>query len=646
MAFTNDEIAQIIEEFFRTVGARQYIGARYVPIFGRKDEESIEWDNSAPYEPLTIVLYQGNSYTSKQYVPEGVEITDEDFWAITGNYNAQVEQYRRDTERALSAAAQVAETADMLSNSLPSSVFTPTSTVNEAITSVNNAITELDNKINALNFNQCVDFYGADPTGVNDSSAGIQAAITANPNGVIWFSGGTYKISEPIIVPVESDKRVSIDMRGSTIMPTEAMPYLFGFGYDQNLAGSDAGYIKTFIINGFLLNGNSLDDDLNASIGIAVNTQYKNLAINNMNIKGFRKGIQLGRISGYPTDAQITDCLIRYFDTSDQSAVGIEVLNTDNKFSNLRIYGYHYAFDLQAGGSFINQVHVLPKNASAANLVGSAFARCRAGARFDNCYCDTLESFAKVDVTTAFNLIFDNCVYHAYIESMNSYFVNFADYEGNSGASIYMDKCVMDLPLPTGAFMNRSIKFNANDNNVNLLHRIHCNDCVLNNYKNGISGDLMSSEKVINTYWNNANVTAGTWVPFCIIALPTASTRPRIDVSYTHYFATPQTLRIFGNFTYDSTQDTFDFSQIKFDGTLGVNIGASAIYDSTQNIFYIVLWYTAKTASTNTNFSVINNNPDCHVMTPLPVISYTTWTNVLQLQNIANANVQLLRTGD
>ena len=97
--FTPEEISQILEAFFDAVGTRQYIGARYVPIFGRKDEDSIIWDNSKPYEPLTIVLYQGNSYTSRQYVPEGVEITNELFWAMTGNYNAQIEQYRQEIDQ-------------------------------------------------------------------------------------------------------------------------------------------------------------------------------------------------------------------------------------------------------------------------------------------------------------------------------------------------------------------------------------------------------------------------------------------------------------------------------------------------------------------------------------------------------------------
>lgn len=77
---------------------KQYIGARYVPIFGRKNENTIEWDNSKPYEPLSVVTYQGNSYTSKQYVPSKVEITDETYWAQTGNYNAQIESYRREVK--------------------------------------------------------------------------------------------------------------------------------------------------------------------------------------------------------------------------------------------------------------------------------------------------------------------------------------------------------------------------------------------------------------------------------------------------------------------------------------------------------------------------------------------------------------------
>lgn len=76
-----------------------YIGARYVPIFGG------EWDNSKAYEPLVIVTNQGNSYTSVTFVPTGIDINNTTYWALTGNYNAQVEQYRQEV-------AQVSERQD------------------------------------------------------------------------------------------------------------------------------------------------------------------------------------------------------------------------------------------------------------------------------------------------------------------------------------------------------------------------------------------------------------------------------------------------------------------------------------------------------------------------------------------------------
>lgn len=73
----------------------QYVGARYVPLFA----DPLEWDNTKTYEPLTIVYNNGNSYTSKQYVPAGIEITNTHYWALTGNYNAQIEQYRDEVQR-------------------------------------------------------------------------------------------------------------------------------------------------------------------------------------------------------------------------------------------------------------------------------------------------------------------------------------------------------------------------------------------------------------------------------------------------------------------------------------------------------------------------------------------------------------------
>lgn len=73
----------------------QYVGSRYVPLFA----DPLEWDKNTSYEPLTIVYNNGNSYTSRQYVPAGTDIGNEAYWALTGNYNAQIEQYRAEVKQ-------------------------------------------------------------------------------------------------------------------------------------------------------------------------------------------------------------------------------------------------------------------------------------------------------------------------------------------------------------------------------------------------------------------------------------------------------------------------------------------------------------------------------------------------------------------
>lgn len=73
---------------------RQYIGARYVPVFA----DPVEWDNVRQYEALTIVTHLGNSFTSRKPVPAGVDITNGEYWVNTGNYNEQVEVYRQQVE--------------------------------------------------------------------------------------------------------------------------------------------------------------------------------------------------------------------------------------------------------------------------------------------------------------------------------------------------------------------------------------------------------------------------------------------------------------------------------------------------------------------------------------------------------------------
>lgn len=114
----------------------QYIGARYVPLLA----DPVEWSSTKSYEPLTIVTHEGNSYTSRQYVPVGIDISRDEFWALTGNYNAQVEMYRGEVN-------ELSESLDESVSSLNSAMGTLRDDVNSALTEMRE---EVENDITTL----------------------------------------------------------------------------------------------------------------------------------------------------------------------------------------------------------------------------------------------------------------------------------------------------------------------------------------------------------------------------------------------------------------------------------------------------------------------------------------------------------------
>ena len=69
----------------------QYIGARYVPKFYENpDTGDMSWKSGVGYEPLTVVTYNSDTYTSKKPVPSSVgnPASNPTYWAKTADFNA------------------------------------------------------------------------------------------------------------------------------------------------------------------------------------------------------------------------------------------------------------------------------------------------------------------------------------------------------------------------------------------------------------------------------------------------------------------------------------------------------------------------------------------------------------------------------
>lgn len=179
------------------MSVREYIGARYVPLFMGA------WDGTATYEPLSVVEYQGNSYTSRQYVPANIPITDEAYWAVSGNYNAQVEYYRQEVER--------------FGAVIPAPSFSPTNTVKDYIDRLFNTIASTG-AINVLN--PPSGLTALDPTGETDNTALLQAMIDSldsGRGGTIYFPSGLYRFDSTISITHDKITFIGDTFRATTL---------------------------------------------------------------------------------------------------------------------------------------------------------------------------------------------------------------------------------------------------------------------------------------------------------------------------------------------------------------------------------------------------------------------------------------------
>jgi len=181
-----------------------------------------EWNSTRTYEPLTIVLHEGNSFTSKQFVPKGIDISNEDFWAETGNYNAQVEQYRQEVLR-----------------------------FDERINENTDSIENLKNDVTKLFGISFVGNYGALE---NDSSVNWQEIINAiaEVSNTVDFGNGQWIINEELDIP-ENIKR--INGNGAIIKTTEHADTLL------TITRSNPDYVANRYI--FVISGISFYGDFN-----------------------------------------------------------------------------------------------------------------------------------------------------------------------------------------------------------------------------------------------------------------------------------------------------------------------------------------------------------------------------------------------
>lgn len=145
------------------------------------------WSADRDYNAFSVVTDEnGNSYTSKQFVPAGTPLSDTDYWALTSDYSEQMEKLRADFDQAilgiqewdakLAAEESARENADTTINSILSKTVAPNAPKilgHRGISTVSPWIYSIDNSLWS--------FMGAYASGFD----GFECDVRKDVNGVL-----------------------------------------------------------------------------------------------------------------------------------------------------------------------------------------------------------------------------------------------------------------------------------------------------------------------------------------------------------------------------------------------------------------------------------------------------------------------------
>ena len=283
---------------------KQYIGARYVPKF-YEGSNGNNWDSGKAYEPLTVVTYLQDSYTSKIPVPNSVgdPAHNPKYWAHTGAYNAQVEEYREEV-------LDIQSKFETMASSL----------VNVVVEGISN-------------------------TGVSDVSEDIQDLLNENVGKKIYFPAGDYIINSPVTIP------------DGTIIECDSNAYFHATRNTGHLFIVGINPASNLQVTGIV--GGQFDGTNVTAAIIFINDNTYASYVDNVYISNCRTiGIQI--CSNNQTSSQAFLNNIRIIGTPHtvSTGTGIMAYGTDNYFMNINIGRCKVGINFGGSGTLAVNVHV------------------------------------------------------------------------------------------------------------------------------------------------------------------------------------------------------------------------------------------------------------------------------------------------
>lgn len=250
-----------------------------------------------------------------------------------------------------------------------------------------------------------------------DYTAAIKKAIEENPGSTLYFPDGSYTITEPIVLPTEPEKSVSIRMSNLTVLrpaewtdPSVAMIQI-------GVAGEEGAAFDTDSLDNAI--GVSVTGGCVYALGMASGISVEsgsNAFIYNVAIKTALYGIQIKEGSRY---TNIDNVNVTGNDKSEST--GVIVSSSGNTISNMRIASIHCGVKLTETGSdnILRNIHPLCSSTSKST---AGFWDMSDGNVYDVCYSDQFATGFLMESHT--KSVYNGCFCYWWTDA-NDYHVGF-----------------------------------------------------------------------------------------------------------------------------------------------------------------------------------------------------------------------------
>lgn len=423
------------------MAVRQYIGARYVPKF-YEGSNGNEWNPNVEYEPLTIVTYFTNCYTSKKTVPASVGNPQEnpDYWVVTGNYNAQVEAYR-------------------------------------------NEVSQLSDKFDSINFYVTPELFGAIGDGGADDSEPLQRAI--NSGYPIVFTK-EYYFTQTLKIPAMNSltgTRKHIDFGcAKLIFNGSGFAITIGEELENQLEKLDSQIIENLTL-------------FSSDKGVKIGNNTQGVQLKSCSIMAPLIGVQIGdNSSTLSVDCKLSYCKIVAKPAGTANSIGILCESYDNYIDHCFVYYFKHQVENgeQGAGTTINNIHTL-----GSWTYDTIMFYDRGGGTnwLNDCYSDTDISVIDGTAATGENIV-NNLNYFSY-RAISPIFFNCVKPTIINGATIASANITNAVGVTKSLFNNANKRAFASWR----IRDVKCSpDIFINNT------DILLNSNVFCNYWHNSVV--------------------------------------------------------------------------------------------------------------------------------------------